>query len=75
MLEPTAETVVALLRAGLSGDQEGQSAILTSCEPLDLLAVLSGFTIAMGHNVFHGADNFDAFLADWQAAQLDKPLP
>ncbi|MEU1216102.1 hypothetical protein ABZ424_27615 [Streptomyces sp. NPDC005790] len=75
MTEPTAETVVALLRAGLANDQEGQAVILASCNPLELLGALSGFTIAMGHNVFHGADNFDAFLADWQAAQLNDPMP
>ena len=69
-IDPTgrdeALAAVALVRAALADDIEGQQALLADADPSALLAAAVSLAVTLGVRACGGFAELDAFLAQWQ---------
>lgn len=82
-ISPDASTAVAMIRAGLRGDDEGIGVLLKTLDMevyghafdpnrvVELIAVLAGVATAIGVQALGDVEQFDAFLANWQEKHRD----
>lgn len=57
---------VALLRAGIAGDVDGQNVIMRSTDPLLLVEMVSALALAIGTEACGSLTALDTRLASWQ---------